>query len=35
MNLDDLTRAIIEAYPQFDDVGRALLPLTRLYWPFG
>jgi restriction system protein len=33
MTLDDLTRAIIDAYPQFDDDGRALLPLRRLYWP--
>ncbi len=33
MTLDDLTRAIIDVYPQFDDVGRALLPLRRLYWP--
>lgn len=33
MNLDDLARAIIEAYPKFDDRGRALLPLTRIYWP--
>jgi restriction system protein len=33
MTLDGLTRAIIDAYPQFDDAGRALLPLRRLYWP--
>lgn len=33
MTLDDLTRAIIDAYSSFDDVGRALLPLRRLYWP--
>lgn len=33
MNLDDLARAIIQAYPKFDDRGRALLPLTRIYWP--
>ena len=35
MTLDDLTRAIIDAYPQFDDAGRALLPLRRLFWPVG
>ena len=35
MTLDDLTRAIIDAYPQFDDTGRALLPLRKLYWPVG
>jgi len=35
MTLDDLTRAIIDLYPQFDDAGRALLPLRRLYWPVG
>lgn len=33
MTLDDLTRAIIDAYSSFDDDGRALLPLRRLYWP--
>ncbi len=33
MNLDDLARAIIEAYPRFDEQGRTLLPLTRMYWP--
>lgn len=33
MTLDDLTRAILDAYPNFDDEGRALLPLRRLYWP--
>lgn len=35
MTLDDLTRAIIDAYPKFDDAGRALLPLRPLYWPVG
>jgi restriction system protein len=33
MTLDDLTRAILDAYPNFDEEGRALLPLRRLYWP--
>ncbi len=33
VNLDDLTRAIIDAYGNFDDEGRALLPLQRLMWP--
>ena len=33
MTLDDLTRRIIEVYPQFDDAGRALLPLRQFYWP--
>ncbi|MEY2883699.1 MAG: hypothetical protein RL490_1423 [Pseudomonadota bacterium] len=33
VNLDDLTREIIHNYANFDDEGRALLPLQRLYWP--
>jgi restriction system protein len=33
MTLDDLSRAIIDAYDRFDNEGRALLPLTRIYWP--
>jgi restriction system protein len=33
MTLDDLSRAVIDAYERFDNDGRALLPLTRLYWP--
>ncbi|KPF76500.1 hypothetical protein IP88_06445 [alpha proteobacterium AAP81b] len=33
MTLDDLTRAILDAYPSFDEVGRSLLPLQRVYWP--
>jgi restriction system protein len=33
MTLDDLSRAIIESYDRFDNDGRALLPLTRIYWP--
>jgi restriction system protein len=33
MTLDDLARAVIEAYDKFDNEGRALLPLTRIYWP--
>lgn len=33
MTLDDLARAVIDAYERFDNEGRALLPLTRVYWP--
>lgn len=33
MTLEDLTRAILDVYAEFDDAGRALLPLRRLYWP--
>lgn len=33
MTLDGLARALIEQYERIDERGRALLPLTRLYWP--
>jgi restriction system protein len=33
MTLDGLARALIEQYEQLDDRGRALLPLTKIYWP--
>jgi restriction system protein len=33
MTLDDLSRAVIDSYDRFDIEGRALLPLTRIYWP--
>lgn len=33
MSLDDLSRAVIDYYEAFDNEGRALLPLSRLYWP--
>ena len=33
MALDGLARALIENYEKIDERGRALLPLTRLYWP--
>lgn len=33
MNLDGLARALIDQYEHLDDRGRALLPLTRIYWP--
>ena len=35
MTLEDLTRTIIDVYSQFDDAGRALLPLRPFYWPVG
>jgi len=33
MTLDGLARALIEQYEKLDDKGRALLPLTKIYWP--
>lgn len=33
MTLDELARALIEQYDQLDEVGRRLLPLTKIYWP--
>lgn len=33
LTLDDLARAVIENYERFDSEGKALVPLTRLYWP--
>jgi restriction system protein len=33
MNLDDLARASMEYYDKFDSEGKAILPLSRLYWP--
>lgn len=33
MNLDGLARAILSNYDSIDAHGRALLPLTRIYWP--
>lgn len=33
MNLDDLARALVDQYEQLDARGRALLSLTRIYWP--
>jgi restriction system protein len=33
MSLPDLTRAILEVYDRFDEEGRRLLPLSRIYWP--
>ena len=33
MTLDDLARAVIDNYEGFDSEGRAILPLTKLYWP--
>lgn len=33
MTLDGLARALIENYERLDERGRALLPMTRIYWP--
>jgi len=33
MDLDDLARLIETHYEAFDTEGRALLPLTKVYWP--
>lgn len=33
INLDRLAGLIVENYDRFDAEGRALLPLTRFYWP--
>lgn len=33
LDLDDLARLIETHYDAFDTEGRALLPLTRIYWP--
>jgi restriction system protein len=33
MTLEELARAVIENYENFDSDGRALLPLKKLYWP--
>ena len=32
MTLDDLARAIVDNFEEFDTVGRTLVPLTRVYW---
>ena len=32
MTLDDLARAIMDNYEEFDTLGRSLVPLTRVYW---
>jgi restriction system protein len=33
MTLDELAKALIQQYDQIDEVGRRLLPLTKVYWP--
>jgi restriction system protein len=33
MSVDGLTSAILEQYHQFDEIGKAVLPLQRIYWP--
>lgn len=33
MDLDGLARAVIEQYEGFDEAGKALVPLRKLYWP--
>ena len=35
MDLDALARAVLENYDSFDEPGRSLLRLRRLYWPAG
>lgn len=35
LDLRALTETIVANYPQFDEAGRALLPLRPLYWPAG
>lgn len=33
MDLDDLTRAVTDYYPELDSEARALIPLVKIYWP--
>lgn len=33
MSIDELARALINQYDELDQVGRRLLPLTKIYWP--
>ncbi len=33
MSLDGLARALVAQYENLDERGRALLPLTKIYWP--
>lgn len=33
LDLDELSRLVVEHYETFDAHGRALLPLDRIYWP--
>jgi restriction system protein len=33
MSIDGLTSAILEQYGQFDELGKATLPLQKIYWP--
>ncbi|GJM43409.1 MAG: restriction endonuclease [Gemmatimonadota bacterium] len=33
IDLDDLSRLVVEHYEAFDFEGRAMLPLVRVYWP--
>lgn len=35
VDLDDLAQLVVEHYEGFDADARALLPLTRVYWPAG
>lgn len=33
MTLDELARAVVDNYERFDETGRSLIPLKRVYWP--
>lgn len=33
VDLDDLAELIVTHYESFDNEGRALIPLVRIYWP--
>jgi len=33
MSLDELAKALIDQYDSLDEDGRALLPLSKIYWP--
>lgn len=33
VGLDDLADLVVEHYERFDELGRALVPMTRVYWP--
>jgi restriction system protein len=33
VNLDDLARLVVSHYESFDEEGKRLIPLVRIYWP--